>query len=145
MSKMTYNKDDNNCSLNALVALTGEPYDRIYWMAAALGRKHGRSFSIKNMIIVLSAFGYKTKELDMMTFARRRFKSIRDRNIITLGDVMCNANVFDGLYMVYIYRHILAIVNGEYKDGFRPPRPWQRIAYNLYRVDKGLDKTSRAM
>jgi hypothetical protein len=115
-------KQQNDCTVRALVNVTGVPYDTAYEFLTTRGRKCGRGAHFPKRAADDSAFGFR--------FVWRAFparKGERRMNPATFAQEFKT-----GTWVVKTARHVFAFVNGTALDTF--PEPSDRCIYGAWEI-----------
>ena len=128
-------KQSNDCTVRALSLVTSVPYDTVYDLLAAEGRKCGRGFQFKNFVRRSGVISQSVPgeilghSVDKFYFPGKRGE--RRMNPFTFA----RTKPFnEGRWIVKVAKHVFAFIDGTAYD--MCPEPDDRCIYTAFRFVK---------
>lgn len=126
-------KQKNDCTVRALALVTGKPYDYIYDLVAADGRKCGRGFDIRRFFTPRRGDNFQAllNRLGLASVQWTAFQAIK-------GQRRMNPRAFaaqypSGRFICKTAGHVYAVIDGTVYD--TSPAREDRCIYGAWRIE----------
>jgi hypothetical protein len=110
--------ENNDCSVVAIAAACGIPYEKAHAAMAARGRKNGKGAYSPDVEAAVGDLGFETKHIDPQSFinkypgVHKGLKSVTTHHMDRFKQVWDDGNS----YLLFTARHVGAVVDGVNVD-----------------------------